>query len=108
MSDAFVNSSGGWAHQVITTTTGSTVQLSSTVAITIILGTLLLALTVNLPLSPIDGVKATFSIPAGVTLLSVTATAGQIVAFPSAAIVANGPAITYLYHSANTTWYRAN
>lgn len=95
----------GYAYA--TPTTGSTVTLGNTVWHTIIdPAGALLALTVTMPASPVDGQIVDFKVSQAITTLTVSPNSGQsVVGGPAAGASVAGITYNAIYRSANTTWY---
>ena len=63
--------------------------------------------TITLPAGPLDGESLTISCTHNVTSLTLTPGAGQTIANTSSSLNA-GVGISFLYRSANSTWYRTS
>lgn len=63
--------------------------------------------TITMPASPTDGFTVTISSSKAVTALTLTPGAGQTIANTNSALAA-GVGLTFLYRSANATWYRVS
>jgi hypothetical protein len=63
--------------------------------------------TITLPAGPLDGESLTISCTHNVSSLTLTPGAGQTIANTSASLNA-GVGISFLYRSANATWYRTS
>lgn len=95
----------GYDYQ--TPTTGTTVTLSNTKWHTIIdpAGTLL-ALTVQMPAAPTDGMVVDFKVSTAITTLTISPNSGQTVkGGPAAGASIAGVTYNAIYKSSNTTWY---
>ena len=63
--------------------------------------------TITMPVSPTDGYRVGFTSTQAVTTLTLTPNTGQTIRNSPTALAA-GVGITFLYRSANATWYRVS
>ena len=67
----------------------------------------LATVTITMPVSPTDGYRVGFTSTQAVTTLTLTPNTGQTIRNSPTALAA-GVGITFLYRSANATWYRVS
>lgn len=93
--------------QLQTVTTGNTVQISSTVpGAFATAGSTLSALTVNLPVTPVDGQTIFFSCNQTITSTTITAIGKTVSPIYTGSALGAGSALRYIYISSTSTWYQ--
>lgn len=94
----------GYSFQ--TPATGFSITLGNTTQNTILDPAGILATgTITMPATPVDGQIVRFASSTAITALTVSANAGQSIK-DAITTLAAGASAAYLYHLANTTWYR--
>lgn len=87
-------------------TTGTTVTIDDVTRYYRVTSTANAANTVVLPANPVEGQTVAIFTGANITTLTISPNTGQSVSSTFAATLTAHTSITYVYNSANTTWYR--
>jgi hypothetical protein len=91
---------------ILTPTTGSTITLATTHFRTILNPTgSLLALTINMPATPVDGQVQRITTTQAITTLTVSGNGNSIIGAPTSLII--GQSFSMIYDVPTTTWYPA-